>query len=265
MTTLILSPRHIPDLAALIEAAVAEGWSVRHLQSWRIDELPDEKNIAVYGEPLFVAAIAQQLSLALLEPPFNWLSQLPRQYLKREVKQSELGLMKNEWFPAFIKPADDKCFSAKVYIAPDDFPTMEYLAKTTPILISEPVEWEIEFRCFVCDRHCVTLSIYERNGEFARASDGSWPADQNELAEAQSFINSVLADSQVAVPPSTVIDIGRIQGKGWAVIEANPSWGAGIYGCKPREVLYTIARGCRTSITLTSEDKKWIIDRIETA
>lgn len=58
-----------------------------------------------------------------------------------------------------------------------------------------------------------------------------------------------------------VVDIGRMPDKGLAVIEANPSWGAGIYGCEPREVLYTIARGCRTSITLTVEDKQWIIER----
>lgn len=265
MTILLLTPRHIPDSAVLLEAAIAEGWSVYRLQSWRINELPDEKAIAVYGEPLFVAAVAQQLSLALLEPPFDWLAQLPHQYLKREVQPSKLGLMKHEWFPAFIKPADDKCFPAKVYEKLSDFPATEYLAKTTPILVSEPVDWEMEFRCFICDGRCATISIYERNGELAQTSEGSWPAAENELADAQSFINSMLADTQISLPPSTVIDIGCIRGRGWAVIEANPAWGAGIYGCEPREVLYTVARGCRTVNTLTDEDKRWIIDRIGVA
>ncbi len=246
-----------------MEAATIEGWSVCHLKNWRIDPLPDEKNIAAYGEPLFVAAIAQQLSLAVLEPPFDWLSTLPRQYLKREVRSSELGLMSREWFPAFIKPADDKCFPAKVYNAPDDFPTVEYLAPNTPILISEPVVWEMEFRCFICDRRCVAISVYLRNGELAQAPDGSWPVEENELIEARAFIHSLLADPQVSLPPSVAVDIGRMADKGWAVIEANPFWGAGIYGCDPREVLVTIARGCRTAATLSVEDKKWIIERME--
>jgi hypothetical protein len=83
----------------------------------------------------------------------------------------------------------------------------------------------------------------------------------SEFTEAQSFVESLLLDPQVSAPPSVAIDIGFIQGKGWAVIEANPSWGAGIYGCEPREALYTVARGCRTF--LTDEDKKWVIERIE--
>jgi hypothetical protein len=265
MPILILSPRHIPDSESLLEAATAAGWSVRRLPNWRIEAIPDEKNIAAYGEPLFVAAIAQQLSLALLEPPFAWLSQLPRKYLKREVRLSELGLMTKERFPAFIKPADDKCFPAKVYVTRDDFPSVDYLASNTPILISEPVVWEVEFRCFIRDRRCVTISVYERNGELAQASDSSWPVKENELGEALAFISSFLNDPRVSLPPSVAVDIGRMTDKDWAVIEANPSWGAGIYGCEPREVLYTVARGCRTPETLTVEDKQWIIERTETA
>lgn len=86
--------------------------------------------------------------------------------------------MRREWFTAFIKPADDKCFSAKVYGSLDDFPTVEYLAPATPILISEPVVWEVEFRCFSREHRCVAISIYERNSELAQATDGSWLAEE---------------------------------------------------------------------------------------
>jgi hypothetical protein len=39
----------------------------------------------------------------------------------------------------------------------------------------------------------------------------------------------------VLLPRATVLDIGVIQG--WAVVELNAAWGAGIYGCNPEAVL----------------------------
>ncbi|MEP0802688.1 hypothetical protein NDI37_21395 [Funiculus sociatus GB2-A5] len=33
------------------------------------------------------------------------------------------------------------------------------------------------------------------------------------------------------------MDVGVIQGRGWAVVEQNAAWGAGLYGCDPIEVL----------------------------
>jgi hypothetical protein len=39
------------------------------------------------------------------------------------------------------------------------------------------------------------------------------------------------------------LDVGIIAGRGWATIEANPAFGAGIYGCDAAKVLETIA-GC---------------------
>jgi hypothetical protein len=37
-----------------------------------------------------------------------------------------------------------------------------------------------------------------------------------------------------------VIDLGYIEDRGWAVIEANESWFSGVYGCDPFAVLETI-------------------------
>ncbi|MBN1317731.1 MAG: ATP-grasp domain-containing protein [Anaerolineales bacterium] len=261
MTILIASPRVIDDTETIIAAAEEQNWSICRPRYWRIDEQPDGENFVVYGEPLFAAAVAQQLSLILLEPQFDWLSSLPPHYLKREIRSSNLGSMLADWFPAFIKPAGDKCFPAQVYPSQNDFPELEYLAPTTPILISEPVNWEIEFRCFIRERQCKTFSIYARNGELAQAADGSWPTESHEKAKAESFINALLADPDVSLPPSVTIDVGRIEDRGWAVIEANPSWGSGIYGCDPYQVLDTIARGCRTIETLTDENIKWVVER----
>ncbi len=261
MAVLILTPRQVSESEDLSRAAIALGWLVIQLQNWRIEPIHNETTIAVYGEHLFVEAIAQQLGLSLLEPPIDCLPQLPIEYRLREVRLSELKLLEESWFPAFIKPADDKCFSPQVFNTLNDFPPTDLLSSTTPILISEPVIWEVEFRCFIREKQCATLSVYKRYGEFIQSTENLWSADEDEISEANSFIKSLLEDEKVSLPPSAVIDIGRIQGRGWAVIEANPSWASGIYGCDPIEVLLTIARGCRWSNTLTSKEKRWIIER----
>ena len=91
------------------------------------------------------------------------------------------------------------------------------------MLVSEPVHWEIEFRCFILEHQLATLSPYARNGQLIQADDGSWPATDREIQQATEFINQVLAKDSVLVPPAIVIDIGIISGMGWAVIESGIS------------------------------------------
>jgi hypothetical protein len=258
MPILILSPRYTADSVALWQAAVAEGWDTRRLQGWRVaGEIEDR--VAVYGEHLFAIAVADQLSLALLRPPFDWLARLPFAHLKRSVWFAELAAMARHPLPAFIKPADDKSFAARVYEDPRALPDSSLLPPQTPILIAEPVVWEVEFRCFVLNRSVVTASVYSRGGHSSEARDAEGrSADEAETREALSFMQGLLADPAITLPPSVVVDVGIIQGRGWAVVEANPSWGSGIYGCDPRQVLYTVARGCRRMAELTDADRPWV-------
>jgi hypothetical protein len=263
MAVLILTPRQVPDADELAISAQNVGWTVCRLRNWRVDPIPNETEIAVYGEHLFVEAIAQQLGLSLLEPPLDWLERLPGEYLKRRVRFSKLGELAHAWFPSFIKPADDKSFTAQVYQTYSDFPDVYNLPPSTPVLISEPVSWEVEFRCFIRDRQFFTISAYKRYRELLESELNPWYADADESRAAISFIQTILMDRRILIPPSLVIDIGLMEGNGWAVIEANPAWASGIYGCDPLEVLYTIARGCRPSLGLTIDDSIWVIQRTD--
>ncbi len=149
MPTLILPPRYTPDSIAVRGAAVEAGWHVERLASWRI---PPDKSLhqpALYGESLFGAVVADQVSLALYEPPFAWLAELPFEYVSRDIRFCDLAEAGKVAHTAFIKPADDKCFPAKVYPDGASLPSLEILPDTTPVLISEPVEWNIDFRFFV--------------------------------------------------------------------------------------------------------------------
>lgn len=261
MATLILPPRYTEDSIQLWKAANAEGWKSIRVQGWSVDGPVEDDKIAIYGEPLFAAAIAGQLSLVLLEPAFDWLANLPEKFTKRHIEFGYFDGIEDITYPAFVKPADDKCFPARVYDSFTMIPGREYLQDDDPILISEPVKWESEFRCFVLERKCTAISIYARYGQLAKTSDGSWLVSREESKGAMNFLDTLLNDPGVPIPPSVVIDIGRIKDKGWAILEANPSWGAGVYGCPPGDVLKTIARACIPETQLTDADKEWILKR----
>jgi hypothetical protein len=105
----------------------------------------------------------------------------------------------------------------------------------TPVLVSSVVKWSVEFRCFLLDREVKTFSAYLRNGELQR--DAGYPHSDAEEVEMLAFMSRLRADARVRLPRAAVVDVGVIEGRGWAVIEQNAAWGSGIYGCDPERVL----------------------------
>jgi len=63
MPILILPARYSEDSILLWHTAASEGWIVQRLQTWRMVDPIEGEKITLYGEPLFAAAIAEQLSL----------------------------------------------------------------------------------------------------------------------------------------------------------------------------------------------------------
>ena len=53
-------------------------------------------------------------------------------------------------------------------------------------------------------------------------------------------MRALLADDRVSLPRATVIDVGIVEGLGWACVEQNAAWGAGIYGCNAAAVLQVL-------------------------
>ena len=165
-------------------------------------------------------------------PSSDWLPNLPEEYRKRWVYLSTMGEARSMEKAAFIKPPNDKSFPARVYQGeelPSDYPD------EMPVLIAEIVEWEKEFRCFILNRSLKTFSVYLRDGELQREND--FAHTEEEESEVREFIETLLSDERVEILQGTVIDVGVIQGRGWAVVEQNAAWGAGLYGCDPSEVL----------------------------
>src|SRR5262249_2468632 len=157
------------------------------------------------------------LGLIVLEPTFDLLVDLPLAYLCRHVSKMSLDEARKLTTPVFVKPADgNKAFDSQIYRSGAELPS-RYISMKLPVLVSEPVKWEAEYRFFVFEREILTFSIYAREGELACTDDGRWIAPDAEAEEAVHFCESLLRDTQVILPPVLVIDLGRIHGRGWAV------------------------------------------------
>lgn len=260
MPTLLLTPRYTADSRALRGAAVAAGWDCVRLARWRVPEWVRSHELVFYGEPLLAEVIGEQsLPYVLLSPSPEWLAELPQVYAGREIHHTTLAEARRHRDRAFFKPADLlKSFRAGVYVSGADLPDAETQPDGLPVLVQEPVSWELELRCFVLERRVVAISPYLDHGDLAQADDGSWRADEAELRAGEAYAAAVLSDQAVPFPPAVVLDVGRIAGRGWAVIETNAAWAAGLYGCDPEAVLPVLQRASVRRSELSAEDRRWV-------
>jgi hypothetical protein len=235
MTTLLLTARFGGDDQALWKAAIRRGWTVERLRGSRIPEVADS-DVVVYAEVFYAPLIEQALGIRLLDLPDDWPVMLPEAHRQRNISLMSLAEARMLSRPFFAKPPNDKSFEAAVYSSGSELPAEFDSAMS--VLVAEPVEWEDEYRCFLLDGQVRAASPYLRRGRLAE-SEG-FIATADELAAASTFAESVAADPNVTLPRAVVLDVGRITGRGWAVVEANGAWGSGIYGCDPDAVLDVI-------------------------
>lgn len=254
MPTLILPPRFSPDSQRLWRAAIDAGWGVERAQSnWALGTKPEDP--VLYGESLFAYHIANELGIALIEPTDDWLTRVPLIYLRREIIFTTLSDAYVLKYPAFVKPANEKAFPPRVYQSGAELRKAgEPYAPGMHVLVSDPVEFEVEYRTFVLNSKIVTASVYIREGQLAEGEDGSWPCDPSEREEAILFAHQVVyrmgGDD---TPPAFVLDVGRVKGRGWAVVEANPAWGSGLCGCDAKAVLEVLRQA---SVRLPASEKQ---------
>src|SRR5262245_56457869 len=123
MPVLLLSPRYSQDSNALWQAAITMGWSVQPAHRRQTDFSLRDQTPLLYGEGLFAASVSEALQLALIQPTFSWLADLPERFRRRNVQCRTLGQARQHQSPAFIKPASDKSFPAQVYPSGDALPT----------------------------------------------------------------------------------------------------------------------------------------------
>jgi hypothetical protein len=215
--------------------------------SWRLDEELIKSGVVgcPYGSQTFCEVIAQQMGWTLKGNAFDWLAKIPFKYVKRKIHFMTLGEAKKITVRKFIKPADDKCFDAKVY-EPGTFHPHEIITDDSPVLVSDPTHFDMEFRTFVDgDRgNVLTWSNYIYYDQIAEPK--YWEALPPGLVTPKSFVEALIDDlfvSGIETVPS-VIDVGWSEKDGWSVIETNQAWASGLYGCDPLEVVRVLELSC---------------------
>jgi hypothetical protein len=258
-TTLLLSTRTLPAAGALTDAALESGWSVH---AW--DEgppYPSSGRVVYYGRTDVVREAVAHFRLALLEPPLDLLTRLPASLLLRDVGFACFRDLSRLRRPTFIKPADplDRCFDAGTYTDARDIRAPRGIDPDTPVLLAEPVEWLAEFRCFVCEGRVVATSPYLSFGKPNWRPWGQGGEKAMPSKDALAVCSRLLAVD--TLPPAFVVDVGLIEGRGWAVVEFNPAWCSGLLGADPAAVLGVLERACRAADELDGADAVWIVAR----
>lgn len=255
MHTLVLSQRFTDDSNLLWRAAIEAGWAIVRAHGFKV--APVEGTPVLYGETIFADAISEQLGVSVVTPTHTWLPGLPSRFLQREVRLTTLAKSLAGPFPAFIKPPDDKLFAARAY------PDAASLAAVTqgfeggtPVLVSSPVSFAVEYRAFVANRRVAALSAYIRGGAVAEG----WEELPGEREGAIALLEALLDDTSVELPPALVIDVGQLASGSWAVVEANPAWASGLCGCDPAVILSVLA----AATVPRGSEARWARDAIWT-
>jgi hypothetical protein len=184
---------------------------------------------------------------------------VPRRFTLRTIEFATFADLGRLQGPTFVKPADplDKWFDAGVYRDPDEIRTTTRVTPDAPVLMSEPVEWSAECRCFVLEGMIVASSPYLSFGRPV------WnPHDPNRPGGvipkmSRVIVERMVAEMRGALPPAFVVDVGLIEDRGWGVVEFNPVWCSGLLGADPRAVLSALRRATVVRSSLSAADRRW--------
>ncbi len=257
MPTLILSPSYNTESRILRKAAQDLKWETFRFEGENIPTwyAHGDSQHAIYCTVPKAFNVAHQLNSILLGCNSHWLADLPEKFSKRRIDLLELRDAARIQGDRFIKPALGKSFDAAVRTSQQLMSQTTHLPRGLLVHASEVVQWETEYRCFTKDHKVITLSPYRRGDVTFASYKSPLRGPPRELDEASEFADSVL--NSVPCPRAFVLDVGIIKGRGWAVVEPNECWGAGIYGCKPLKVLEVLLAATVQKLKATKEDLKW--------
>jgi hypothetical protein len=255
MPTLVIPRQLTSDIQAVWSAAIDAGWKVATTGGFSFDASLLTQDLVLYGDLEFGDDVRTALRLALIEPTDNWLPSLPLRFRRRQVVIANLAEARLLTQPAFVKPARRKWFPARVYAAGSEIEISRGCPEDLPVLIAEPVEFGLEVRLFVKEREIIAWTPYSCHGVSLRGR--RHPSD-DAAGPALNFGRELLGDTTVAIPPAVTIDVGLIEGRGWAVVEANATWASALYRADPLQVLPALARASRSFDSVIGEDVPWI-------
>lgn len=252
--TLLLASYSLPSARQLASAAARKGWKPRALD--------DTPNVPITGPRTFyggsdrAAEYAARFELSLIEPPLDLLARVPANLLARTVRFGTLAALRHLQGPIFVKPADPilRNFDAGVHRSVAGVRGRTAIDEQTPVLVSEPVEWTAEYRCFIRERKVAAWSPYLSFGRPV------WkPGSVRELpANLAAFCERLVTQMEQNLPAAFVVDVGVLEDGRWAVVEFNPAWCSSILGANVENVLTVIERAAIWSRELPEQDLPWV-------
>jgi hypothetical protein len=235
--TLVIPHLLNDDIVAIWRAAADAGWDVARVGGFTIDPGLAVRDLCVFGPLSFGDDMRAALRMALIEPTDDWLGGLPWPFLKRRITFMQLAEARRLSVPAFIKPPREKSFPSRVYASGRDVAVPASFGDHRVVLVAEPVTFGWEVRLFVLEHTIAASSPYSYRGERPRI-----PCPRETLASALRFGRALLDTPEIPLPPAVVIDVGFIEGRGWAVVEANAAWASALYLASPSQVLPVLMR-----------------------
>ena len=237
MPTLILHPRYDEDSQLVWQAATDRGWKCVRI-GWDFrhgaESIPDDDEpLVFYGGWEWAGAAAKAIPPfhVPISPPDDHVVDLPYALTKRWIRIEQTRDAAGFPFPVFVKALTGKPMTARVYHSLADLPPN--FDDVGRVIIQEPVAWLEEFRTFMLHGDPQAISRYATRGALDARQVS--PSFGEQLKEVTSMIDD---DRPI------VVDFGWIEGRGWAIVETNPAWCSGIYGCDPSEALRVIAASC---------------------
>jgi hypothetical protein len=259
MTLLVVYSRFSKDSQILRKSAQQLGWETLRLDGLELPDWVDESEpeVAIFATIPGAIAIAEKFSRTLLGCDADWLPNLPQQFRKREIERATLADALHGSDGRFIKSAITKHLAGKLWSASDLRQAAERFAANLAVYVAEPVEFIVEYRCFIADREVATISPYRRFDQCFDDATECMNEPMSERIEAIQFAQTVLRSRDVATPPAFVLDVGIIKDRGWAVVEANECWASGIYHCDPFKILEVLLKSCIPNQPRTAIHARW--------
>lgn len=196
-------------------------------------EIPDKALKTVYyGDILHGRIISEKTSIRFHPIDLKVLTET--KLAKRKIELIKAGLLSVIEKDTFIKPAQEKWFTAKVY-HPNEWPNRLQGGATLIsdlIYAQEPVDMINEVRCFCLNGKILTASYYKLNHEYCPL--GMDDVDRPEI------LDKMVEELAPFYPPGVVLDFAYTSKKEWCFIEPNEAWASGLYGCDPKKCLEVI-------------------------
>ena len=121
------------------------------------------------------------------------------------------------------------------------------------MLVSQPVQWTSEFRCFLCKGKVEAWSPYLSFGRPVWKPESAGELPPNLAVFCQRLVGQMGRE----LPPALAVDAGVMEDGRWAVVEFNPAWCSGLLGADVSAALRVVERGAMWKENASTKDRRW--------